>query len=290
MSILNIFKHGSCLMASLLVLSLTFTMSTAQAHERAYDGNPAFRLTSAFLEANGVDRSFGVDVEGGFGSNHPDFPGYSTDPILETIGGFKHNGILLYYTFEGLLTADDFTDDEAGEEALDTANDFSVYIFPMKDGDPFDPSPANTRQDNIFDERDGYYGHDPLGLWALKFVTWDGENVNNDDTNCIKDMAELIEDVENGNGPALDGSPVLRTVPEIERMEKKGCVKVSVTPNPAKWAICSPFKDPRGGAIVPGASLPDTLTHNVPEAYLFDHFECLQDDEDFCQTDSGVPK
>jgi len=76
-------------------------------------------------------------------------------------------------------------------------------------------------------------------------------------------------------------------VPEIERMEKKGCVNVSSGNNPI-FVLSSLFKDPRGGAIGEDSFLVNT--HEIPEAYLDDHFKCLQDTGDYCQTDSGVPK
>ncbi len=291
MSNLNVFKHGSWLMASLLVLSLAFAMSTAQAHDIPYDGHPAFEFTDDFYRANGInpdgigkpDFLNGDFLNGGPGgpprpvgvetgvSPHPD---YSSLRIDNTLGGFAHNGNKLYFTSGGGITDDDFTNDDAGIEARRIANKYHAFVFLMDDG--------NLRQDVIFDERDGYYGANPLGLWLLKFVSWN----DTADPVCEDAMADMGERDKNGFGD--DFLPLFRTVPEIERMEKKGCVTVSENPTSWKWVICPVFKDPRQGALA-DAELVSTLNKPAFED-IVGHFECLRDDGDFCPTDSGVIK
>ena len=39
------------------------------------------------------------------------------------------------------------------------------------------PAPCFRRQDNIFDTGLGYLGNNPLALWRITFVTYDGKPV-----------------------------------------------------------------------------------------------------------------
>lgn len=187
------------------------------------DGVPAFDFSDDFYRANGlnpdaiVDRLEGQDARSVVeASPHPDF----TDVrIVETTGGFRHNGNLFYYPVNGKVMPNTFTDDAAGEAAMEIANDFVAYIFPKADGGfPLKPAPPNRRQDNVFDDRNGYFSNNPLGLWILKFVSWDGPNIN--DPDCQEFMDELAVK----NGTDLDGTPILKEVGEIKDAEELGCV------------------------------------------------------------------
>ncbi len=76
-------------------------------------------------------------------------------------------------------------------------------------GDLLDPGPCNRRQDNIFDTGNGYLTSNPLQLWRIMFVTWDGPDVGTPE--CQAKMAELAA----RNGLDTDGTPVLKAVREV---------------------------------------------------------------------------
>lgn len=196
--------------------------SLASGGNRPLDGVPAFDFSDDFYRTNGlnpdaiVDRLVGQDARSVVeASTHPDFANVR---IMETTGGFRHNGNLFYYPVNGKAMPNTFTDDAAGEAAMKIANDFVAYIFPKADGDPLKPAPPNRRQDNIFDDRNGYFSNNPLGLWILKFVSWDGPNI------IDPDCQEFMDELANTNGTDLDGTPIFKKVGEIEDAEELGCI------------------------------------------------------------------
>ena len=110
------------------------------------------------------------------------------------------------------------------EETKDLTNRSFVYIFPRSvqynstvagcvgqptSFDYLDPGPCNRRQDNIFDTGNGYLTSNPLQLWRIVFVTWDGQDIGS--PQCQARMAEMAA----RNGLDTDGTPNFRTVHEV---------------------------------------------------------------------------
>lgn len=196
----------------------------AQCDDRPYDRVPAFDFTDEFYRQNGIDPDEilnRLDGEDGLSviddSPHPDF----TDVrIIETTGGFDGSGHVFYYTINGMVMPETFTDDEAGDRAIEIANSFRAFIFPKADGDPLGPAPPNRRQDNVFDTSGGYFSNNPLGLWLLVFVSY------TDDAFDTEDGQEALADLAEKNGLNLDGTPVIKTVSEIENLADDGFVEL----------------------------------------------------------------
>jgi hypothetical protein len=191
---------------------------------RPFDKVPAFDFSDDFYLQNGinpaviVDRLVGQDARSVVDdSPHPDFADVR---ILEITGGFKHNSNLFYYSVNGKAMPNTFTNDAAGQAAMDIANSFRAFIFPKAAGNPLSPAPPNRRHDNVFDDTGGYFSNNPLGLWILKFASWDGPNVNG--SACQDFMDDLADD----NGTDLDGTPIFKRVGEIEDAEGMGCARV----------------------------------------------------------------
>ena len=109
------------------------------------------------------------------------------------------------------------------QETKDLTNISFVYGFPrvvqnvhpdeacadFAVGDLLNPTPCGRRQDNIFDTGNGYLTSNPLQLWRLVFVNWDGPDV--DSPECQAEMASLAA----RNGVDLDGTPILTTTAEV---------------------------------------------------------------------------
>ena len=142
--------------------------------------------------------------------------------VNEITGGYRHTGDIIYYTVLAKFNAGSFTDDAAGEEAREIANDFVAYIFPKASGPQFVPMFPNRRQDNVFDTRNGYFSNNPLGLWRLGFVKWVDVEDSDDPEECQEQRDELMEE----NGADLDGTPIIRKVRDIRHLEKDGCILV----------------------------------------------------------------
>ena len=188
-----------------------------------FDGAPAFDFADHYYLANGinppdiVDRLVGQDDRSmADTSPHAD---YAAVQLLEVTGGFDHKGQVLFYTVNGKIMPSTFTSDAAGDRALATANAFRAFIFPKAAGNPLGPPPPNRRQDNLFDTRNGYRSNNPLGNWLLTFVSYTSEALTTEDGQA--ELAKLAEK----NGLDLDGTPVIKTVSDLEHLEKNGLVK-----------------------------------------------------------------
>ena len=79
-------------------------------------------------------------------------------------------------------------------------------VFPFND---FNPAPCSRRQDNLFDTGLGYLTSNPLALWRLVSVTYDGPDV--DDPDCVA----LMDDIAARNGFDEDGTPRIKTTAEV---------------------------------------------------------------------------
>jgi hypothetical protein len=139
--------------------------------------------------------------------------------VLSTTGGFDHEGNPLYYSIFGMATPSTFTNDAAGQKAMQTANFFSAYIFPKASGDPLSPALSNRRQDNVFDTRNGYFVANPLGLWTAVFVSYTPAAFTT--SGCQAALADLAAK----NGTDLDGTPQIHKAIEVDDLEKKGCAE-----------------------------------------------------------------
>lgn len=110
------------------------------------------------------------------------------------------------------------------QETKDLTNRAFVFLFPRTVDQPnpvagcedapfiddlLAPGPCNRRQDNIFDTGNGYLTANPLQLWRIMFVTWDGPDVATDE--CQAHMEKLGA----RNGFDTEGTPILATVREV---------------------------------------------------------------------------
>ena len=185
--------------------------------------NQAFQFSDDFYAANGINPNAIIDKLGcgdprtACDESSPDADKYSNVRVRETTGGFKHSGSLLYYWVPGKVMPNTFSADQAGADARVLADDSQAYLFPRLAGNPLSPAFPNRRQDNIFDTTDGYFANNPLGLWTINFVSWDGPNLTS------SDCQDQMEDMGSDNGLDLDGTPVIRTTGEIDTLVGLGC-------------------------------------------------------------------
>lgn len=142
-------------------------------------------------------------------------PDFTDVRILEITGGFDHTGQVPYCTVNAKVMPESFTSDLVGAEAMAVANTFRAFIFLKADGDPLSPAPPNRRQDNVF----GYFNNNLLGLRLLTFVSWDGPAVEG--PGCQQEMEQLALE----NGLDLDGTPVIKTMSDLENLEQNGCIQ-----------------------------------------------------------------
>ena len=184
---------------------------------------PPFDFSNSFYLANGIDPNKILDRVGGPNSasafvvdNSNTNPDRNNIRITETTGGFDRAGTPLYYTINGFVNPDTFTNDAAGQQAKQIAEKFEAYIFPKASGDPLSPALSNRRQDNVFNTIDGYFTNNPLGIWSAVFVSYTPAAFN---TAAGRRALALLAA---RNGTDLDGTPVIKTPKELDVLEGKG--------------------------------------------------------------------
>jgi len=183
---------------------------------------PPFDFSNAFYLANGINPS---NIQQRVGTSNPAsaFVVEQSSPdanhtnirITETTGGFDRAGTPLYYTINGFVNPNTFTNDAAGQAAEQIANKFEAYIFPKASGDPLSPALSNRRQDNVFNTIDGYFVNNPLGLWSAVFVSYTPAAFTPAGHKILAALAAK-------NGTDLDGTPIIRTPKELDVLELKG--------------------------------------------------------------------
>ena len=257
---------------------------------------PPFDFSDAFYLSNGINPlNLITHVDGTCPAG--DKPSCSvvdnsnTDPnrrnirVLSTTGGFDADGNVLYYNIFGRVPSPStFTNDSAGQKAMQIANFFSAYHFPKASGDPLSPELPNRRQDNVFDTRNGYNVANPLGLWTLVFISYTPAAFNTPEGQAT--LAQLAAK----NGTDLDGTPILKKAIEVDDLEKKGFAEERSRALDGsqgnRWVVCPIIANPRDGAIAPDAFVHPVLKPNgMPvDPEVMTQFLCLQQSGNFCRS------
>lgn len=201
---------------------------------------PGFQFSDEFYAANGIDAEelrnqengarapsrFGAFYRGvgdaGTGAGEAPDDRFIDDTRIRVHNmGFNAAGEMLFYPDPPAFF---FGSAFLNEETKELTNRSFVFLFPRTvpgpnpvpgcggaplSGDLLDPGPCNRRQDNIFDTGNAYLTRNPLQLWRIMFVTWDGPDV--DTPECQAKMAELAA----RNGEDTDGTPIIKSVREV---------------------------------------------------------------------------
>jgi hypothetical protein len=146
----------------------------------------------------------------------------------------------------GDLDNNSFLNTRAGQRARDIANSYILYVFPTRTGNPI--GLGNNRQADIVDLRGGYFSNDPLGLWLHVWISYTDAAFNS------KAGVKMLGALERNNGLASDGTPIIKTLSELNNLLDKGlAVKRFRNPNGSEgpmYGICPVIKDPTDGGIV----------------------------------------
>jgi hypothetical protein len=247
------------------------------------DDFPLFDFTDKFYKRNGIKVEALVGRRNGADGlsvvdNSPDRI-HRDVRVTFTLPAYDLNGDTLFWTVNSDLAPNPFTNNKAGREARELAEESPVYVFPIRGGDPL--GVGNNRQANMIDMRHGYFSNNPLGLWVHVFVNWTDAAF---DTQAGRDaLAELAD----RNGLALDGTPIIKTDSELKDLTEDGFVTQQKRPvtQQGRWFICPVFKDPRNGAIAPDAFLATVRQEDgtpLPaERHFVEDFESLQETGDW---------
>jgi hypothetical protein len=216
---------------------------------RADEEDRLFDFTDAYYLQNGVNPSaIGGRRQAVAPAATADTPYFRYQrPVraLLTLPAYDHSGNPWYFTVLGGGNTTLFTNDSAGRAAMQLADRSFEYVFPRGDVDPF--ALGGGRQSNLLDMRNGYFSNNRLGLWIHVWVSYtDRAFTTAEGRNELNDLARR-------NGLATDGTPILRTVGDIDRLFSKGLITKRTRPasDPLRYAICPVIKDPTDGGIAP---------------------------------------
>jgi hypothetical protein len=227
-----------------VIIASSLQPARAEIQDRLFDFN------DNYYRQNGVNpdliqgRRNGTDGRSVFDA--PYFPYQRNVRALRLNPAYAHNGSLVYWTVMGDLFVSGFTNDAAGRRGKLIADSYIEYVFPRRD----QPNPVSlgaNRQADILDMRNGYFSNDPLGLWLHVWVSYTDRAFN------TSDGRKALSDLTKKNGLALDGTPIIRTMSELENLFSKGfAAKRFRNPDGSEgpmYGICPVVKDPTNGGI-----------------------------------------
>ncbi len=215
-----------------------------------------FDFLDVYYFQNGVDATkiFGRRAFTGNGNSVFDTPNFwfQTNVRASRINpAYSDNGTPTFWAVMGDVNNAGFTNDAAGANAKQIANRYVLYVFPTRTGNPI--GLGNNRQADIVDLSGGYFSGDPLGLWLHTWISYTDAAFN------TKDGQKALADLQRKNGTALDGTPIIKTLSDLNNLLNKGFAQKRFR-NPdgsegPMYGICPVMKDPRRGAIAPGDTL-----------------------------------
>lgn len=261
-------------MKALHLLALMFAIAPLVAHadreDRLYD------FTDAYYLQNGIDPA-GIDGRREailpLATQDEPIHGYQRDVrTLLTLPAYNHSGDAEYFTVLGGLTAKAFRNNAAGRLARSIADSSPEYVFPRSGTDPV--GLGAMRQSVVLDMRHGYFSNNKLGLWIHVWVSFTPRGFRS------LEGRRMLDDLARRNGVDLDGTPIIKTVSEIDSLYSRGYVTKTVRPfgDALRYAICPVVKDPRDGGIAPDQFLAYTTRPDGEplEPYLVANFDSLR--------------
>lgn len=266
-------------LAMLLTLIAIPMSARADVKDRIFDFTDEYYLQNGVDPSKIVNRINGTAPRSTFDS--PYFPFQRNVRALRLNPAYNHSGALTYWTVMGDIFVDGFTNDAAGQRARQIADNMILYVFPTRTGNPI--GLGNNRQADIVDMRNGYFSNNPLGLWLHVWVSYTDRAFN------TSDGKKALADLQKKNGLALDGTPIIKTLSDLDNLLSKGfAAKRFRNPNGSEgtmYGICPVVKDPRNGGIAFDNVL--TVVRNADgsplEPFFVTNFNALQTTGDWAR-------
>jgi hypothetical protein len=267
-----------------MVLSLSLVgVAAADVEDRPFDFSDAFYLQNGVNPTAIIGRPDGTPP-GSIIDNNVSGPEFRNVRLLQHAATWDHSGHITFFHVVGLLFPDTFTDNPAGDEAREIADTYKIYEFPRASNPPNAVFPKN--QDAVADLTNGYFSNDPLGSWQINLVRYTPAAFN------TPEGQEALADLAAENGLTLDGTPVIKTLSDIQNLADGGFITIQVPPADGvalRWFMCPIPEDLTDGTIAPDAHVevirqPDGLPLRASHEHLRE-FHCLQATGDFCNSD-----
>jgi hypothetical protein len=276
-----IFKAKFAL-ACLVILTGCFSIFAQKSLNGSFVGdqlaeeNRPFDFNSRYYYENGIEPSLIVNRRnGGDGLSVLDETNdvrFRNVRITGVFPAYDRNGGIIYWNLYGELYKHSFRSGEAGDHALTQAEYYPMFIFPS------DFVRNKLRQASVIDLKDGYFEKNPLGLSVQVEVRFTSR------TNADDGQRELAA-LALRNGLSLDGTPIIKTVEEIQDLTRKGLITQTIkgldNPSATSYVVGKVIRRPEAGAIAPDAFLitiqqPNGERFHADTAFL-EQFNCLKD-------------
>ncbi|MGB7926188.1 MAG: hypothetical protein WCF57_23305 [Pyrinomonadaceae bacterium] len=263
----------------LAALVVTPLIARADVEDRLFDFTDAYYLKNGVNPASIVNRVNGTPPRSVI--DNPFFNFQRNVRMLRTNPAYNHSGAITYWSVMGDIFVAGFTNNAAGRKARQIADNMPLYVFPTRTGNPI--GLGNNRQADIVDMRNGYFSNNPLGLWIHIWVSYTDRAFN------TAEGRKALADLQKKNGLALDGTPIIRTLSELEGLFSKGlAAKRFRNPDGSEgpmYGICPVIKDPTDGGIAPDATLGVVLKPDgTPlEPAFVSNFNSLQNTGDWAR-------
>lgn len=240
------------LMFTLMIAALAAmpVMTQAKIEDRLFD------FIDQYYAQNGVDvtKIFNRRQVTGNGNSIFDTPNFwfQRNVRAQRLNpAYADNGRPTFWAVMGDIDNNGFTNDRAGQNAKVLANRYVLYVFPTRTGNPI--GLGNNRQADIVDLSGGYFSNDPLGLWIHVWISY------TDAAFSTREGQKQLSQLQRNNGLALDGTPIIKTLSELNNLLSKGlAAKRFRNPNGSEgpmYGICPVIKDPKDGGIAPTDTL-----------------------------------
>lgn len=248
------------------------TDDTFAAETRPFDFADKFYETNGVLPGMMFNRRNGTDGWSVFDTSAD--TNYRNVRITATFPAYNSDGSILYWNLYGEFSKDAFLPTTEGIEGRRIAEGFPIFTFPsttVKNSD---------RQAAIIRVGDSYFTKNPLGLGIVTLIEYT-ERIHTRRGQMI--LAELAW----RNGYSLDGTPIIRTAPEVADLTAQGMVTQRVRDvDGLPFAAAKVIQYPERRGIAPDAFLLTVKQQNgepLPSEQFFEtKFECLKGSQDKC--------
>jgi hypothetical protein len=236
--------------------------------DRLYD------FTDDYYRANGIDPAkLGGRKQAPSASAVIDVPNFSWQRnvrVISTSSGYGASGEMRFLAVMAGFGPDGFLNNSAGQNARQIAEKYVEYIFPSQGTDPV--GLGASRQSVLLDTSGGYFSNNPLGLWLHVWISYSPKAFN------TSDGKKMLADLAKKNGLAKDGTPMIKTLSDLNNLYSKGFVTKSTRNDGLRYAVCPTMKDPRDGGIAPDAFYNPLkrADGSLVEPYFLDGFKNLQ--------------
>lgn len=239
-----------------------------------------FDFSDGFYYQNGVEPGLIVDRRNGRDKfsviDYTNELNFRHVRIRAVFPAYDAEGGTIYWNLYGELFKDGFRRDGSGDQAIELAQHYPIYVFPSETVE------NSLRQGHLIDLSDGYFEKNPLGLGVQVLVKFTDRSRTDEGTKQLQLLADR-------NGLSLDGTPLIKTAAEIADLTRKDLISQRLKglddPAAPMFAIARVIENPTRGAVADSFLLTVLNAEGKPlagEAAFVRDYNCLLTTGNWC--------